>query len=300
MHDAQVDIRPGGRPVMCAVDASEEAGAVVATGARLSALLGAPLVLFHVARPPGRWHGVDRVLHPDRQADDRREGQRLLREHAAGIPVGATLELTTGAPAEEVLMAAEDVEPELLVIGSHGRRALRSLLGSVSRDVTRWTTQATLVVPDGADDRLRAAGPVLCGVDDSEESGRAAALAARLAHALGGQLVLVSVLDAIPTAAPTVPAAMPVGPPPDVSEERRARRRAQLEEVAHPLRAEAPVQTMVEVGDPATRLIALGHEFDAVLIAVGNVDHWPLTAAFGSAIASDLVASAARPVLLVP
>jgi nucleotide-binding universal stress UspA family protein len=284
---------------MCAVDASEQATDVVATGARLAALLDAPLVLFHVARAPGLWHRLENVLHPDRQAENRGEGRALLQQHAAGVPGAATLELATGEPAEEVLTAAEDVDPQLLVLGSHGRGALRALLGSVTRDVTRWSSRPTLVVPDSEDDRLLAAGPVLCGLDESEQSQRAAVTAGRIANALASELVLASVLDVIPTS-PSMAASGIPAPPLDSSAERQSELRDRAEQVAERLPVEAPVRTVVEVGDPAGRLAALGDEFDAGLIAVGSVDRSPLTAALSGAVASDLIRLSSRPVLLVP
>jgi nucleotide-binding universal stress UspA family protein len=288
------------RPVMCAVDASEEGEAVVLAGARLAALTGAPLVLFHVARREGRWHGLDRLLHPDRQAGDRAEARALLEERAAAVPVAATLELSSGVPTEEALLAAEDMEPALLVMGTHGHSALQTVLGSVSRDVTKYTSRPTLIVPEGAEMKLLAGLAVVCGLDDSDQSSRAARLAAELAAALGSELLLVSVLDVI-TPPPTAPAAMPAVPePPDVIQEREEALRERTESFAEQLRAIAPVRVIVDLGDPAIRLASVAEEFDAALIAVGSVHRSPLASALTGSVSSALIKESSHPVLLVP
>lgn len=52
-----------------------------------------------------------------------------------------------GRPANEILAAAEAVQPDLLVLGSHGRGALgRFVLGSVSDDVLHHWGGATMVI----------------------------------------------------------------------------------------------------------------------------------------------------------
>jgi nucleotide-binding universal stress UspA family protein len=289
-------------PVICAVDASEEGEAVVCAGARLAALTGAALVLFHVARGEGRWHGLDRLLHADRQASDRAEAYALLlEERAAGVPVVATLELSTGFPTEEVLLAAEDMDPALLVMGSRGQGALQTLLGSVSREVTKDTSRPTLIVPEGADTKLLGGGAVLCGVDDSDQSRRAARVAAGLAAAFGSELIVLSVLAVIRTPAAAAPAAMPAVPePPDVSPESEDALRARAERVAERLRAIAPVRVIVDVGDPATRLSLVAEEFDAALIAVGSVHRSLLASAVTGSVASARIRESSHPVLLVP
>jgi nucleotide-binding universal stress UspA family protein len=288
------------RAIMCAIDASDEADAVVWTGARLASLLAAPLVLLHVAREPGR-RVLDSVLHPKRQADDPRAGRILLRHHAEAIPVTATVELATGVPADEVLDAADAVDPQLLVLGADDHRGLRALLGGVTRDVTRATTRPTMVVPRGAPGPLTGTGPVLCGVDDSEESARAAGAAAGVAAALGTDLVLAAVVDVAPAAATIAPAPIPPMPePPEVTVERERAVRTRADLVARELAGDVTVRVVVDTGDPATRLTALARELDAVFVAIGSTDRSLITAALGGAVAPRLVGRASLPVLLVP
>jgi nucleotide-binding universal stress UspA family protein len=286
-------------PVICAVDASEEGEAVVCAGARLAALTGAALVLFHVARGEGRWHGLDRLLHADRQASDRAEAYALLlEERAAGVPVVATLELSTGFPTEEVLLAAEDMDPALLVMGSRGQGALQTLFGSVSREVTKDTSRPDAHRPRrGRHQAARRRGGALRRRRlRPEPPGGASGRRTRLRIRQRTDRPVRACRD--PAAAP---AAMPAVPePPDVSPESEDALRARAERVAERLRAIAPVRVIVDVGDPATRLSLVAEEFDAALIAVGSVHRSLLASAVTGSVASARIRESSHPVLLVP
>jgi len=53
----------------------------------------------------------------------------------------------TGDPAREIVRMAEDVEADLIIVGTHGRRGIRRLLiGSVAEHVTRLASCPVLVM----------------------------------------------------------------------------------------------------------------------------------------------------------
>jgi len=53
----------------------------------------------------------------------------------------------TGDVAREIVRMAEDVEADLIIVGTHGRRGIRRLLlGSVAEHVTRWASCPVLVM----------------------------------------------------------------------------------------------------------------------------------------------------------
>jgi nucleotide-binding universal stress UspA family protein len=59
----------------------------------------------------------------------------------------AVTHLRTGTPAEEIAQLASDLQADLVVVGTHGRRALRRLLiGSVAEATVRLTRCPVLVV----------------------------------------------------------------------------------------------------------------------------------------------------------
>jgi len=129
-------------------------------------------------------------------------------------------------------------------MGSRGQGALQALLGSVSRDVTKYTTRPTVVVPEGSETKLRGGRAVRCGVDGSEECGRAARFAAGLAAALGSELIVLSVMDVTRVAAPAAAAIPAVPEPPDVSGDRAEA----LRERAHRVRLLRPDPGVVAPG----------------------------------------------------
>lgn len=74
--------------------------------------------------------------------------RRCARElRAAGIGPVVTTELAEGDPAEMILLAAEDADADLIILGSRGLNATRRfLLGSVSTKVATHATCGVLVV----------------------------------------------------------------------------------------------------------------------------------------------------------
>jgi nucleotide-binding universal stress UspA family protein len=284
------------RPVLCAVDASEEGPRAARGAARLAQRIGAPLVLIHVARSGG-WHPVDALAHGDRHAADRSEGMRLLEARAADAGTVASIELREGEPVGELLRATVELEPLLLVVGNRSHGVLDAILGCVARDVARWSPLPTLVLPDAAgDDAFERSLPLLCGVDDSAPSERAADFAAGLARVLDVELVLLSVVDARTTALPTAPAAMPVVvEPPELLE----RQQAAVREHAEHLAARLGARAMVEIGEPASRIDHAGQELDAGLLVVGTRRRTALAAALTGSVSAALM-SGPRPLLIVP
>ena len=100
------------------------------------------------------------AIHDER----RRKGEDLTagaasRLKAAGFRVST--EIRQGDPQREILECAARWRPDVIVIGSHGRKGLnRLLLGSVSDSVLRHATCTVEVVraPAADSDRVGAAG----------------------------------------------------------------------------------------------------------------------------------------------
>jgi nucleotide-binding universal stress UspA family protein len=66
---------------------------------------------------------------------------------AAGVGPTITEHLVTGDPADQILTAAENLDADLIILGSRGLNAVqRFLLGSVSTKVTTHAPCAVLVV----------------------------------------------------------------------------------------------------------------------------------------------------------
>ncbi len=103
------------------------------------------------------WYG--RELPPPLRSDlledgARRELQKFLRERRSrATPVTGVVRI--GEPADGIAAEVRAWQPDLLVLGTHGRRgAARWVLGSVAEAALRSTPGAALVVPAGAYDAL--------------------------------------------------------------------------------------------------------------------------------------------------
>ena len=81
------------------------------------------------------------------------EAKRLLGaviERLAGVGWSASMSLRTGHPPDEILAAADELEVDLVVMGSHGLTGLRKfLLGSVSDHVLGAASCSVLIVKEG-------------------------------------------------------------------------------------------------------------------------------------------------------
>jgi nucleotide-binding universal stress UspA family protein len=116
--------------------------------------------------------------------------QRRLRRRWADAEVVVVDPPVVNAIVEQ----AREWRADVIVLGSRGRGALRrAVLGSVSRDVTRKTDRAVLVVKG----TRRAPRRFLVGLDGSVRSRRAVAFVSRLSPTRGGRVTLLAVVEPI-------------------------------------------------------------------------------------------------------
>lgn len=144
--------------ILTAVDGSAPSLKAVALAADLAAKYSAELILVTVAQE------ISAALTAELEAYARQEHietpfSELGSAHAETVLAGARLEAqATGAtrvstqsvfgdPAEEIIALAEDLHPDLIVIGSRGHGRLAGLLlGSVAQKVLAHASCPVLVV----------------------------------------------------------------------------------------------------------------------------------------------------------
>jgi nucleotide-binding universal stress UspA family protein len=187
-------VKPSGS-IVCGVDPSAGARTAARFAAILADRLTARLVLVHAVQPPipqrDLGTGVRRTDW-DVVKELRRRGHQLLEEIAQEVgragPEVAT-ELTMGDATNVLSGAAERAEADLLVVGSRGLGSVKALvLGSVSLRLAVNGPCPTVIVPESGGTVTNA--PVLCAVDNSEESRSAVIIASQLASRLDVGLVL--------------------------------------------------------------------------------------------------------------
>ena len=118
---------------------------------------------------------------------------------AVGLDV-ADVVVKDGFVVPEILAFAAEWPADLIVIGTHGAGGFeRLMLGSVTEKVLRRARCPVLTVPrDASSEASVAFKTIVCGVDFSAASVRAARYALSLAQEAGGRLVLVNVQEFLP------------------------------------------------------------------------------------------------------
>jgi len=143
------------RTVVVGVDYSETG--LLALKRALSLAEGGTVHVAHVVEPPA-WAAAPPMLGQvapmqvaveDAAASLRKyvEEQVAAASKESGKPSGKVVtHLAVGGPAEEIVQLASDLDADLIVVGTHGRRGVqRFLVGSVAERVVRMATAPVLV-----------------------------------------------------------------------------------------------------------------------------------------------------------
>jgi len=140
-------------PVICAVDDSDGARAALKVALDLAARYEVNTVLVH-AEPPTVVPGVSAALAGQERLRtmEIEDAEKLLAWLAQEEKLDAVdLRAAIGNASDIVVEAARDLEAAFVVIGSHGRRGLRSaVLGSVSLAVATSAPCPVVIVPPAA------------------------------------------------------------------------------------------------------------------------------------------------------
>ena len=174
--------------ILCPIDLSDASAHALEHAAASARWYGAQLTVVHVYSTPLLWNATaisgEVVVLPPIQLQDvieevRRFCTRVLAEGSPEIIV------TEGHAVKEIVLLAERIAADLLVMGTHGRGGFERLfLGSVTEKVLRTTNRPVLTVPPPM--QTPNADPVhykniLCPLDFSEASSRALEYALSLA-----------------------------------------------------------------------------------------------------------------------
>ena len=294
--------------ILCPVDFSEcsrhaldEAIAI----AHLSEGCVTVLHVFPVAIPADPFHGL-----PDFQPftlTDRHRAHILRQLSTFATSEGAepqriTVALREGTDIDaEILEAADRMNPDLVVLGTHGRSGVQHLmLGSVAAKVLHKARYPVLTVPRKTPDAVPV-GPVpfariLCGIDFSECSLNALRHAIALASDAGAHLDVLSVVQLIPMyeAMSGVPLYYP-GLLGDLKADVWKRLNSVVEDAA----PEMPVERFVTVGSPHREIVRIATERKAELVVLGAYSHGPIDRIFFGSTTNHVVRQARCPVLTV-
>ena len=234
------------------------------------------------------------VIHdPTLVADDTAHVDRALALVRERWP---EVEVTAGTPwlrAEQALIDASR-SAYLIVVGSQPRSGLdRLLLGRTSLATVSHASCPVVIIPAGSPPDPQ--GPVMVGVDGSEQSALALARAFDIADSRGRPLVAVAtwhvqVVDGVVVTTPGTPA----------YEQVVATQRESVERLVAPLRERHPgveVEIRVVQGKPARTLVA--EAADAVLLVVGSRGRGGFRGMLLGSVSHEVLERATCPVMVV-
>jgi len=136
--------------VLAPVDLSDASANAIRAARTMGLIDEAHLTILHAFLPSteGRMHmaGIDEYVSEERQ-EAKRELTRFLVKNDLGM-LKSSLRLKEGGALEVISDVVDQMGPDLLVIGTHGRSGLEKvLLGSVSEEVLRSLNVDILAVP---------------------------------------------------------------------------------------------------------------------------------------------------------
>jgi len=132
------------RTILHPTDFSESAEAAFSVASMLAGAHGARIIVLHVFPRPRVFAEAAFRQDPSYEAD---LWHKLDSYHAAGPNIQVERRLAEGSPADEILYVADEQGCDLIVMGTHGKTGLASLLtGSVTTKVMRRASCPVLTV----------------------------------------------------------------------------------------------------------------------------------------------------------
>jgi nucleotide-binding universal stress UspA family protein len=184
--------------ILLATDGSENTTQATQAAVDILRRRGSEIHLIHV------WHDVHTPhAHAFVKSELRRQGREILDKEVKRIEEqGGTVtrsHLREGRTFEEVLKLGDELEADLLVVGSRGHRGLRRMLvGSHSEDIVHHAHRPVLVVRRGED--VWPPARIVVGDDFSEDARKAAELAANLGKLLDARMLVLHAVPRLPQA----------------------------------------------------------------------------------------------------
>lgn len=289
------------------LDGSRLAEAALPAAASLSKALDARVTLFHVIE-----QDAPQTIHGERHLSDPAEASAYLDEVAArAFPTGTRVQqhvhmTEVGDVARSIVEHTDELAPDLIVICTHGKGALRTrLLGSIAQQVIALGETPVLLIQPGTVDLTATfeCGRVLVPLDGHPDHEQGLAVAADLAQACAADLHLLMVVPTVGTlsgepgaSARFLPTATSVGL--DMSVENA---QAHLHQVAIELQAlDLDVTIEVRRGDPASVIGRTAQRIQADLVVMGTHGKRGIDAFWSGSVAAHVINQSRVPLLLVP
>ncbi|MFC4248960.1 universal stress protein [Natribaculum luteum] len=272
--------------ILVATDGSDVATTAAEQGLAMAADLDATIHVLSVAdvRDDDAWSSVR-----ERWRADCREYVDDVSADAAERDVPVETEIREGKPTLEILDYADDVDADLLVMGTHGRTGLqRLLLGSVAISVIRDASRPVLTVGPTVRDGPRRFDDVVVATDGRPGVGAAVDAGIALAEAYGATVHALSVVDDTHSHIDVV--------------------REEFERIADQSTREVAVRAAdrgvgtvraTEYGRPSDEIISYARDHDADVVVMGTESRTELERFVLGSASQRVVSGASVPVLTV-
>lgn len=135
--------------ILCALDSSERASTVLESAVHLAQITGAKLVLFRAISIPSDLPRSVLAMTDQRLEDVLVNNARnALELIAATVPAGVveSRRVTFGTAWDSICREAEDLDADLIVIGSHGYSRIDRMLGTTAAKVANHAKRNVLIV----------------------------------------------------------------------------------------------------------------------------------------------------------
>lgn len=136
------------RRVLAAVDSSPRASAVLAAAREVATCFGARLHVYQAGHVPPDIPAAAPRAEDGTEADLRGRATEELAALVGSAPgvVTEPIDFDVGPPWRAILGAAERVDADLIVVGSHGYGGMDRLLGTTAAKVVNHSSRSVLVV----------------------------------------------------------------------------------------------------------------------------------------------------------
>ncbi len=271
------------KSIIVGTDGSATSVSAVHWASRLAARSGARLTVVY------SWQPSQAELPPDAYEKEAEAAQALVEQWCgeAGELQGEVECVARDGDAIDILMAEYELQDaDLLVVGRRGVGGFRGLvLGSIADYMLHHGPEHTAIVPDEVD--RPGEGPVLAGVDGSDDSKETLRWAARLAADVERQVEAIFTYDPREDSFPHPP--------------RPHRHETEAREALSEVAASAPVPLELEVvpGNPTEVLMSRAQATGAVAVVVGARGHHTLHHRSVGHVASQLAHHSPVPTVVV-
>jgi nucleotide-binding universal stress UspA family protein len=194
------------RRILVCIDRSALSEACLQQAIAVSTSLGSAITLLHVMQPPHERpgeHATDVVEWEIARQEASSFLERLAREGATASEQHVDTRLEQGHPAERITAVAQELDADLAVLGSHGKRGKAAwTLGSTALQALAVARGSVMIArPNLAGDGAVSPKRLLVPLDGSLRAESVLPTAARIAKKHGASLVLVLVVrEPVPTA----------------------------------------------------------------------------------------------------